>query len=338
MCLLVSQPASVDFTDAFLLDVYGKNEDGLGIMYAEAGKLHIYKALPANGQDFVDFYRKHGSKRDCIWHARMKTHGDIDMENCHPYHVTDDIWMAHNGILSTGNDADRTKSDTWHFIKNVLRPALTADPNLMLDPEWIAFMGQVIGGSNKFGLLRSDGEICVINRKSGVEFSNSWLSNTYAWTPSRFGFQSPQAARQGHYGSFNRIEEDEVDSWRSGYVNWQQKSIDWRDQQAAKAKPAQTVMLELEDEGLDINVTQVTEHQLKKFVRAAFNQWSRRGLAGLEQWVYDAPAKAAQVLAHWYDDLDAVELVDLVYKDPDQAAEWIEDLFKSDSVTPSWVS
>jgi len=39
---------------------------------------------------------------ECIIHYRMKTHGDIDMDNCHPSRVTDDIWMAHNGILSMG--------------------------------------------------------------------------------------------------------------------------------------------------------------------------------------------------------------------------------------------
>lgn len=334
MCLLVSQPATTAFTDEFLIDVYNKNSDGLGIMYAEAGRLHVYKALPANAQDFVDFYRKHAQDRDCIWHARMKTHGDIDMENCHPYRVTDDIWMAHNGILSTGNDADHTKSDTWHFIKNVLRPSLTADPDLILDPQWVAFMGEVIGGSNKFGLLRSDGEICVINRKSGVEFENSWLSNTYAWSPSRFGFRGHQTYQGGHVYRGTYWEDETTDF--TSYANWQTRQLGWRDQQASKAK--QNLLADVEEDGVDINVTKVTEYQLKKFVRAAYNQWSRHGLSGVEQWVYDAPAKAAQVLAHWYNDIDTAEMVNLVYKDPEEAAVWINDLFVSDSFTPSWLS
>jgi hypothetical protein len=339
MCLLTQQPASVNFTDAFLLDVYAKNKDGLGVMYAADGKLHVYKSLPANGQDFVDFYRKHAANRDCIWHARMQTHGDIDMENCHPYRVTDDIWMAHNGILSTGNDADHTKSDTWHFIKNVLRPALTTDPNLMLDPEWIAFMGSIIGGSNKFGLLRADGESCIINQKSGVKFENSWLSNTYAWTPSRFGFQSPQAnVLRSVYGSFNRIDEDYGNSWSSGYANWQQKSIDWRAQQASKAQ-RQVATLGLAEEEVDDDflIQPADARQVKKYVKACHNQYARRGTAGIEQWVYDAPEKATRVLAYWYEDLDEIELLDLVRKDPDQAAAWIQDLFTSDSITPSWL-
>lgn len=339
MCLLIQQPASVNFTDAFLLDVYAKNQDGLGVMYAVEGKLHVYKCLPANGQDFVDFYRKHAANRDCIWHARMQTHGDIDMENCHPYRVTDDIWLAHNGVLSTGNDADQTKSDTWHFIKNVLRPALTSNPDLMQDKEWIAFMGSVIGGSNKFGLLRADGAACIINRKSGVEFEKSWLSNTYAWTPSRFGFQSPQAkVLRSFYGNSRRADEDW--HWPNySHSNWQQKSIDWRDQQAAKTRSDVVTLGLAEDEVEDDDflIRPATANQVKKYVKACHNQYARRGTAGIEQWVYDAPEKATKVLAHWYEDLDEVELYDLVRKDPDEAAQWIQDLFTSDSVTPSWL-
>jgi hypothetical protein len=333
MCLLVSQPAGADFTDAFLLDVYAKNEDGLGIMYAEGGSLHVRKSLPASGKDFIEFYREHGSKRNCIWHARMKTHGDIDIENCHPYQVTADIWMAHNGILSTGNDADRAKSDTWHFIKNVLGPALTADPDLLLDLQWIDFMGHVIGSSNKFGLLRADGVTCIINRRSGVEFSNSWLSNTYAWTPSRFGFRNSQSQQKRPPGDQSLGFEDD---YRNDYAPWKTMQRDWRDDSRSQSKRKPNH--ELETELSDSTVTKVTSHQLRKFVRSAYNQWLRHGLTGIEDWVCEAPSKAAQVLAHWYDDMEINEMIDLVHRDPDQAAEWIEDLFRSDSVTPSWLS
>jgi hypothetical protein len=323
MCLLTQQPSSVSFTDDFLTDVYNKNSDGLGVMYAEGGKLHIYKCLPATSQDFIDFYRTYADKRDCIWHARMRTHGDTDMENCHPYRVTDDIWLAHNGVLSMGNDADHTKSDTWHFIKNVLTPALTADPGLMNDPHWIRFMGSIIGSSNKFGLLHADGSSCIINKKSGVEFCDSWLSNTYAWTPSRFGFRTPQAQVQwqgGHYGGWDG-------SWEKGF----QSRI------ATTSKPqSQDLFPDEADEDFDVRPS--SDRQIKKYVKAAYNQWSRHGVAGIEQWVFDAPEKAAKVLSHWYEDLDEGDLSDLVRKDYVEAAEWIDDLFTSDSITPSWLA
>ena len=186
MCLLVQQTTSSNFTDEFLADVFNKNQDGLGVMYAEDDKLHIFKCLPANAQEFIGFYRAHAEGKSCVWHARMQTHGDIDFDNCHPYMVTSDVWLAHNGILSTGNAADKTKSDTWHFIKNFIRPALIGNPELLTDPEWQKFVGEIIGRSNKFALVRNDGEIVVINASAGVNYENAWLSNTYAWSYYKF--------------------------------------------------------------------------------------------------------------------------------------------------------
>lgn len=329
MCLLVKQPKATIFTDAFLEDVFGKNSDGLGVMYAEEGKLHVYKCLPATAKDFIDFYRKHAEGRDCVWHARMKTHGDIDFENCHPYLVTEDIWMAHNGILSTGNKNDKTKSDTWHFIRNVLRPALTANPDLILDPEYQNYLGDMIGNSNKFGFVRADGEIVIINEQAGVEFENAWLSNTYAWTPSKFGFRSAYQGNGGYtdmYSGYNRgwwsaYDNDEYPDYGVSPDNLTPKGFGKVGKQYKKQPP---------------KAVAPTAAQVSPMIKAAYNQWVRRGLAGIEQWVYDAPHKAVSVLAYWYDDVEGIE--DLVDYDPDEAAVWIEDLFRSDSITPSMLN
>lgn len=316
MCLLVQQPKTTVFTEDFIRDVYGKNSDGFGVMYAEGGKVHVYKCLPVDADEMLAFYNQHASGRDCIWHARMKTHGDIDMDNCHPYRVTDDIWLAHNGILSSGNEADHSKSDTWHFIKNVLRPALTADPDLMLDPEWCRFIGNIIGSSNKFGLMRSDGEFSIINEKSGVNFVGAWLSNTYAWTPSRFGFRPPATTGyKGYYGSV--YQDDHFGSY-------------WTSRVQEKPKTSTSLVVPTEVK------SKPNSAQLARFIRAAYNSWSRNGLAGVEQWVYDAPEKAACLLAEYYDDVEGIE--ELVYQDPDEAAAWIDSLFQTDSIRPSYLA
>lgn len=334
MCLLVSQPAPTSFTDDFLIDVYSKNADGLGVMYAEAGKLHVYKALPANKQDFIDFYRVHAEGRACVWHARMRTHGEIDQDNCHPYRVTDDIYLAHNGILSAGNSADHTKSDTWHFIKNVLRPALSGDPSLIEDPEWVDFMGCVIGGSNKFAILRSDGASCIINRRSGVEFCNSWLSNTYAWSPSRFGFRDKTTHARGYYPDW--FPEDDGYQWQRSSTSWQSRAAPGFS--GVEARPASSQALTVAPCDREAGSRDRTSRvEVQRFARAAYNQYARRGLAGIEQWVRDAPYKAASVLSFWYDDLPLQQLTQMATQDPEEAAVWVCELFESDSIKPSWL-
>lgn len=331
MCLLVNQPKTTSFTDDFLADVYSKNKDGLGIMYAENGEIHIYKTLPANAQDFIDFYRAHADGRDCVWHARMQTHGDVDLDNCHPYQVTDDVWMAHNGVLSAGNDNDMSRSDTWHFIRNVIAPALRGDPDLLLDPDWQSFVGDLIGGSNKFGFVRADGEVVIINRKSGVEFVGAWLSNTYAWSTTKFGFQTPSYQGSGYgYKGYSSGRE-----WWSGHGSYYGQSVyddDYKYDRSTGERSVLTTKAQEETED-GFAIPETSEAQLRKIVRAASNSWTRNGLAGIEQWVKDAPHKAAHLLAMYYGDVD--DLFSLAYDDPEEAAVWIDDLFRSDSVSPS---
>lgn len=335
MCLLVKQPSTTNFTDAFLEDVFLKNSDGLGVMYAEDGKLHVYKCLPATAQDFIDFYRKHAEGRDCVWHARMQTHGDIDFDNCHPYKVTENIWLAHNGILSTGNDADKTRSDTWHFIRNVMAPALEAKPELMQDAEWIDFIGQLIGRTNKFGLMDNHGNIAIVNEMAGVEFVGAWLSNTYAWSTHKFGFQSSYQSQKGYtsmYGRSGSYGNPYGGIYSDAYYE-DEDDFGFKDSSTARIGKSYPVSQVREAKGEVI--TPITSAQVKPYVRAAFNQFERKGIPGIEQWVYDAPHKAAALLAYWYDEMDTKEMEDLVNSDPEQAAEWIADLFVTDTISPS---
>ena len=329
MCLLVKQPSTTSFTDEFLVDVFTKNSDGLGVMYAEDGKIHVYKCLPATSQDFVDFYRKHIDGKDCVWHARMQTHGDIDFDNCHPYKVTENIWLAHNGILSTGNDADKKRSDTWHFIRNVMAPALEGNPELMLDTEWINFMGELIGRTNKFGLVNSDGDIALINEHAGVEFVGAWLSNTYAWSTHKFGFKpayEPVKSYQTQYGKHGS-------TWMyNGYSAYDEYEDDYGFATVGKSYAKEETQVA---KGEYIEAIP-TANEIKPFVKAAFNQWQRRGYAGIEQWVKDAPHKAAALIAYWYDDVEGI--TDLINDDPDEAACWIADLFRTDSIQPSMLN
>lgn len=347
MCLLVNQPLNAHFSDQFLEDVFFKNSDGLGVMFAQDNKVHVYKCLPSNADDFIDFYRKHAEGRHCVWHARMQTHGDIDMENCHPYRVTDEIWMAHNGILSSSNNNDKAKSDTWHFIRNVLRPALSHNPDLMLDPSWQSFIGELIGSSNKFGFVRNDGEIVVINRSSGVEFSGAWLSNTYAWPSGKYGvgLGGGKYYRTSVWGDDYKSASNgrEVHSLYSEYgLNDYPHDRLNTDYDAGASVSHRSVLLnkdlatELAKDNAKKQARDLTQAKLKKAVTAAYNSWTRRGYNGLYQWVLDAPEKALGLLSYWYVDVDS--LADLVYEEPGTASEWIDELFSNDSITPSMLS
>jgi hypothetical protein len=198
MCLLLTQSKnSPILSDAWLSDFYSYNQDGVGVMFAHHGELVIKKIIPNTAQEFIDFYRENISGRDCAFHLRMRTHGDIDLLNCHPYEILNrsehglDLWLMHNGVLATGNKADTTKSDTWHYIQNYLKPMLSGNPDFAFHPSFKALIEDHIGASNKFVIMDNEGRQTVINESSGVYWGGLWLSNTYAWSASKSAKNHP---------------------------------------------------------------------------------------------------------------------------------------------------
>lgn len=189
MCLLVIQHQDAPkLGKEWLADFYSHNKDGVGVMYADGGKLIVKKILPKTAKDFESFYNKEITGKFCAFHLRMKTHGDINLDNCHPYEVLNqqehgiDLWLMHNGILSTGNASDETKSDTWHYIKNYLVPMLAKNPDFAFTEPFAEIVAEHIGSGNKFVLMDNTGRYQVINQNVGVQWGGLWLSNTYAWS------------------------------------------------------------------------------------------------------------------------------------------------------------
>jgi Glutamine amidotransferases class-II len=204
MCLLIKQTArSPRLSSQWLQDFYSRNSDGLGVMYADNGQLVIHKQLPKTAAQLEAFYSEHIHGRDCFFHLRMQTHGDIDLLNCHPYEVLNmaehgrDLWLMHNGVLSTGNAADTSKSDTWHYINDYLRPMLADNPDFAFSAAFAEVIGAHIGVSNKFALLDNLGQSAVINERSGVYWGGLWISNTYAWS-------APSSANKSGHSGFKK--------------------------------------------------------------------------------------------------------------------------------------
>jgi hypothetical protein len=202
MCLLVKQPAGHSFSDEWLADFFDSNPDGIGIMWAEDNTLYHIKHLPSTVQDMIAFYRQWADKKECAIHWRWRTHGDTDLANCHPYEVfsADEgypLYLMHNGVLQTGNAADTTKSDTWHYINDYIRPALKGRGHEFMSDWFKAFVEDHIGGSNKFVMMDAFGNVQTFNESAGVMWEGCWMSNTYAWSADKAGLKSRWAWNGG---------------------------------------------------------------------------------------------------------------------------------------------
>ena len=186
MCLLITGTSATIReqllgTTGLIRDIYFKNGDGLGAMFLGDDGLVVTKTLPANAAEAERMVEAlPDDDRELALHWRWKTHGDIDMENCHPYQINETAWLMHNGILATGNAADPTKSDTWHFVRDYLAE-VTDD--LLHHAGFKEMVGEFIG-NNKFAIMTADGRLSVVNKDQGISHGGVWYSNTYAWTPS----------------------------------------------------------------------------------------------------------------------------------------------------------
>lgn len=191
MCILIHNTPKSNITEAMFRDFIIRNGDGFGAAYSDGKKVHTIKLLDPTAKELAHVYNQYLKGKDAIIHLRMRTHGDIDFENCHPYTVSDHLVMAHNGVLSTGNAWDTSKSDTWHLIDRYLRPMLDKSPDLLFEPAFQRMLGGFIGSTNRLGFVDAKRGVVVINRHSGITHKDTWFSNTYAWSPEKFGYVDP---------------------------------------------------------------------------------------------------------------------------------------------------
>ena len=191
MCLIITGKsnkirATLTKTHGLLGDIFASNPDGIGIMYATTKGLKIVKTLPKNYADAFAFISKlPDDDRELAIHFRWTTHGNTDMDNCHPYNVVNGyVAMMHNGVLHTGNAADKTKSDTWHFIKDYLASPVSEHPAIIHNDGFLNMVADYIG-DNRFVFMDGEGRMSHVNYDQGIEHDGLWFSNTYAWVPSK---------------------------------------------------------------------------------------------------------------------------------------------------------
>lgn len=318
MCILIHHTPETVFTDEVLRDFYDSNSDGFGACWGDGEKVHVLKHV-GSVEDIITLYNDHVRGKECIIHFRMKTHGDIDYENCHPYHITDNLWLAHNGVLSTGNVADTTKSDTWHYIRNYLRPMVEKyGEDALFDPQIQAFLGSHIGTGNKFGIVHSDGRIAVINRSQGVNHFGAWLSNTYAWSTRKFGYGS--AYESEHWTK------KYLPATKSGYAYWDGEDYE------TYGFPANYKDYEGDPVGTVTHYQGLDDPYIADITEKAINCYNR-GINNLRNWVYQAPAKAKAFIGYWMEEQDEEYLNELVDASPDEATEIIAYLIEDEFVS-----
>lgn len=181
MCLIVEKRAQDRLEYSDVKDWATANPDGWGMMYVEREQVTVVK-----GFGFKKLWRTicQNSGRPYYLHLRMATHGKVKDGNTHPYLVANGVWLMHNGIVDIDCTSNAARSDTWHFIDQLIRPLLddAADAGATIRSTWFRTMLEsYMGPSNRIVIMDGAGAV-TFNDTAWHTFSTSGMrvSNTYA--------------------------------------------------------------------------------------------------------------------------------------------------------------
>ena len=125
-------------------------------------------------KEFYKEYKPHENKQ-VLLHFRIKTHGPIDKNNCHPFLVNSGLGFIHNGIIS--GYGDDKQSDTIDFNKSILQKIVAKHGNMgLFDDPMVELIENVIGYS-KLVFLDRHGNYRIMNEKKGSWHDGVWYSN-----------------------------------------------------------------------------------------------------------------------------------------------------------------
>lgn len=204
MCLIFLKPKSAKnyLTYERFCNALENNPHSVGIVYKnpEDGKVKVERFVkPEKGKEKI--YDIIKDKEEFAIHFRFATHGAVNLDNCHPFLVTKDLALMHNGVMSEFGDIDTSKSDTRNFAESFLRPYIEQEGiGIIKDKEFIEDVGKVIGSYNKILLIDKDFNWSIINEKSGVWKEGCWMSNSYSTESSRNYYDSYNYGSYGSYG------------------------------------------------------------------------------------------------------------------------------------------
>lgn len=178
MCLIIHKPRSIEIPADLLEAAVSLNSDGWGLMgFSPEGDLLIERHAKVDLEQILATERKYRGA-EYVLHLRKRTRGAANVENAHPFKVTDGVYMMHNGTIKLDTRI-AGMSDSWHFVSEILRPLAQRRQGILLDNAFHRLLEIALKPENKLALLDyPERRIILINQAHGAELDGLWLSST----------------------------------------------------------------------------------------------------------------------------------------------------------------
>ena len=179
MCIAIVKPADQTIDKETLRICAENNPDGCGFAYINEDNFGVRRIKVRKAMEFEEFYTKYqralseNMGSPFLIHFRIKTHGDVDLANCHPFKIDKNHVFIHNGTISKVQKVDGM-SDTRVFNRDILR---------ILPKNWnkqsgIKTLIEEFIGYSKLAVMDIAGKINIYNEQKGEWKDGLWFSNT----------------------------------------------------------------------------------------------------------------------------------------------------------------
>lgn len=204
MCLIIYAPkGQLIRRDVFSYSAT-QNDDGIGVMSRDGIRKYLGKKMVKRARRYIETVLVPQEIPYAI-HMRWATHGDVNLDNTHPYETPEKThYVMHNGIISlTTAESSAAESDTAVYVRKFLDKM----GDMETDKDFYKQVGTHIGWGNKLVIMDNQYRFTICNEDAGEWIEGVWYSNTYS-LPNHF---IPSRSRYvgGGYGT----------SWGAGYDN-----------------------------------------------------------------------------------------------------------------------
>lgn len=241
MCIIALQTKGAYLSDETIRTMFSGNPDGAGIMYAHNGRVHWQKGF-FKVEQLIKAWRAIPEGCVAAMHCRIKTHGAVSSELCHPFALTDGrkmfkgsgdsaCMLMHNGVMSfmekDSHYNAKCDSDSSAYAKTLYDRFKSARlPNA----DELAKIRKETEASNRILLLDGNGDYVTAGEweyKDGILYSNShwkdwWGSYGYgstgsSWKNSTWKNSTWKTSSSKSSSSYAKDYDDWDDDWNYYY-------------------------------------------------------------------------------------------------------------------------
>ena len=176
MCIAIANLKGMPLSRAHFMNAWDNNSHGGGLCYVEGGVLKLHHEL-TDKEALYAIYSDKVRKSNVLLHMRITSKGSKTLDNCHPFPVTPDLALIHNGtIMNSKLTIEGQESDTSAFASLLGN----MPPDFLEYPDLVSLLENFIG-SSKIALMDSSGNFHFLNKNGPSAFvdktTGNWFSN-----------------------------------------------------------------------------------------------------------------------------------------------------------------